>query len=222
MPLHLPHRIVFQIAEPPARRPAPVWFLFWALLLGAYPALAQRPKSEIGTGFGVGPSFPMGKFRGNADNGFDFATTFDYAFEGARPLWLRVTLDVAQYNFRDQVNFNGAQSDLDINGSINSLFADIGLRPQLGRFAPFVYVGGGGAYLSSSRFKSQQNDQSVTAGRRSNFTYVLHTGAGAEYDLKKSKLTPYIEASFLALPDARLNGQRFLFFTPLIGTKIPL
>jgi len=208
------------------------WWLVAAFLCGKpvaaqiLPETAAEPRvlaqhASWVTGFAIGPAFPVGPARGPLENGFDFASTVEYTFDQPSRLWLRAVLDVNQFPTTEALTGPGYGYELKINNSATSLLLDVGYRQPFGRVTPFLFIGAGGAYLSSSQISGQQNGQVQRAGQESGFTASVHGGLGLEYQMIKSKAVPYAELAALALPERRVAGKRVAFVTPLLGIKFP-
>lgn len=199
------------------------------LLLAATPGAAQglRPRTLPTratwlTAAAIGPALPVGPVNGPASSGFDLTTTLEYAFHRPEGLWLRATLDAIQFTATEQLTGPGYAYSLKLNNSATSLLVDVGYRQAYGRLAPFVFVGAGASYVSSSQLEGQQAGLTQRLGATSGYEAAVRAGAGLEYRLYRSRLIPYVELTGLALPGRRVAGEQLLFVTPLIGIKFPL
>ncbi|WP_156176179.1 hypothetical protein [Hymenobacter terrenus] len=192
----------------------------------APPAPLSKRGLTVLSGFAVGPSLPGSGLQHQAKTGFDATTTFELSLNRPdffRFLWLRITLDALQLQLEQQVKGpNDYRYDVSLNGTVASVFADIGFRREIGRFAPGIFVGTGGSYVSSTQVKSEQNGQLLNLGRPSFMTYAVRSGVTLEYLPPKRRLIPYVELTWVSLPDAVISGQQLQFFTPLLGMKLPL
>jgi len=218
--------------------PRTTWLLAdaWLGLLAAGPraALAQTDSDQFRprtlpkrsywlTGFSAGLALPVGPVAdGPIKRGTDLTTTVEYAFDRPQGFWLRGALDVIQYSTIKSLSGPGYAYTLDLNNTATSVVGDVGYRQPLGRVAPYGFVGGGGAFLSSSRLDVQQNGPTQSVGDGSRFVPVARAGLGLEYRLYRSNVIIYLELTGTLLPEQRVEGERVAFLQPLLGLKFPL
>jgi len=203
--------------------------VLWGLLLATCPGAAQglRPRALPArtpwvTAAALGPALPVGPVRGPASSGFDLTTTLEYSFRQPQGLWVRGTLDAIQFSATEQLTGPGYAYTLSVNNSVTSLLLDAGYRRAFGRLVPYVFVGAGGSYFSSSQLQGEQAGQAQHLGAASGYGAAVRAGAGLEYRLYRARLIPYVELTGLALPDRPVGGEPLRLLTPLIGLKFPL
>ena len=135
---------------------------------------------------------------------------------------MRGTIDALQFTATEQLAGPGYAYRVDLNNSATSLLFDVGYRHPYGRLAPFVFVGAGASYVSSSQLDGQQGGQAQHLGAASGYSAAVHGGLGLEYRLFHSRLIPCLKLNVLALPGRQVAGERLLFVTPLLGLKFPI
>lgn len=189
---------------------------------GRHP-LGRAPRPERApwySSFALGPALPLGPVRRHATAGVDFTTVLEHAFTRPRWLWLRLTIDATQFNTTTALAGPGYAYELRTNNLATSLVADLGVRHTWGRFTPVVFVGGGGSYVTASQAVDQRTGAAVGPG--SHLAYALRGGVGVDYHLKKTRLIPYTELTFLGLPGHQVGGESLWLALPLLGIKLPL